>query len=58
MKKKLGGSTPRGIWRMAGCEGHNLEIWLSFAWLIALLRVMERREREMLLFLTFFPSEL
>ena len=46
MKKKLGGSTPRGIWRMAGCEGHNLEIWLSFAWLIAVLRVMERRERE------------
>jgi len=49
MKKKLGGSTPRGIWRMAGCEGHNLEIWLSFAWLIALLRVMERRERDALI---------
>jgi len=58
MKKKLGGSTPWGIWRMAGCEGHNLEIWLSFTRLIALLRVMERREREMLLFLTFLPSEL
>jgi len=49
MKKKLGGSTPRGIWRMAGCEGHNLEIWLSFTWLIALLRVMERRERDALI---------